>query len=251
MPKDISIIDGVYPVIDKFVLRHSGKDDYDEESFNREFVQLLSDFTKFRNEAGVSNVKKGFKVKENRELFSIALQPYICFEAVAINEKLFPEQLSQKYNPYKSAVHHFKYNGLVSFKDGYSSDGNIPDDKDKFGLTMINAFDETEKNLWIDTLFRGFKIFFNKFFNMKVILFNWGYHRLPNYIELAIDLTDKYCKSITSSDNEHIKTLLNSQISDIIEDQHPGKINYHDNWTFFRYSIFALDDMLKSNNLLC
>jgi hypothetical protein len=243
---DLPVETATYQFVDAFHAKHTDSEgSYDEDSFSNDFLQLRSDFANFRNKAGVSNMKSSFKKKQEREKFSIALQPFICFEQVAITKRLFPDELSRKYNPYKSAFHHFKYDGLVSFKDGYTADGSIPENKEKFGLTMFDSFTENEKKMWLNAIFRGFQIFMKDFFNMKIVNFNWYYHSLPNYFELSLDLTDKYCISIMESGDEVNKALLNAQL--VYSFERPGKINYHDNWTYLRYSVAALCDLIEKN----
>jgi hypothetical protein len=225
---------------------HPDGEGYDPVSFKEAFCRLNRDSQQFRILPGGKNVKKTRKQIEARKAHSSELQPFSCAEHYAIKNRLFSPQLSEKYDVYKSAFHHFNHDGgLTALKDGYLSSGQKPTETtDMFGLTMINAFTESEFDMWIDGLLLGFEKFYSGFFKMKMIMFNWVYHQLPHINGLMVDLTDKYVHKVMNSPDDVFKQVLVGQIGEDINGT--GKIVYHTNWRFLRMFIPAIDDMIET-----
>ena len=229
---------------------------YDHSSFKVELRCLIEESQQFRNAPGEKNVKKTRKQINARKAHSNALQPLICAEHFAIANRLFSSRLSDKYKVYKSAFHHFNYDGGESaFKDGYLPSGQKPTNtKDMFGLTMINSFTESEFDSWVDGLLKGFEQFYDGYSKMKLIMFNWKYHELPYINEMMLDLADKYCREVMSSSNyvyDELKELLIGEISESTE--RSGKISYHTNWRFLRIIVLSIEHMIDNTvaEILC
>jgi hypothetical protein len=234
-------------LIESFHQKHLSPDSeesYDHSSLKEELGFLIRASQQFRNKPGEKNVKKTREQIKARKNHSLALQPFIYAEHFAIANRLFSGELSDKFNVYKSAFHHFSHDGGDSaFKDGYLPSGQKPiNTKDMFGLTMINSFTNSEFDSWVDGLLQGFEHFYAGYSKMKLIMFNWSYHQLPYVDELMLDLADKYCREVMSSSDEVLKELLIGQISESIE--RPGKIAYHTNWRFLRMVVLSMENML-------
>ena len=180
-------------LVETFHQKHLSSEEeecYDITSFKEELRQLISESQKFRNKPSEKNVTKSRGQIKARKAYSRSLQPFVCAEHFAIENRLFPTQLSEKYDVYRSAFHHFQYDGgETAFKDGYPSSGEKPtNDKIKFGLTMISSFSESEFDSWVDSLLKGFEKFYDGYSKMKLIMFNWKYHELPHIDDLILDL---------------------------------------------------------------
>ena len=244
-----SVEEETFGLVDPFHLRHISSDGegYDNCSSKEELRQLIRKSQQFRNVPGEKNVKKTRKQINERKAHSDELQLWVCAEHCAIKNRLFSVQLSQKYNVYKSAFHHFNHDGGESaFKDGYLPSGQKPiETKDMFGLTMINSFTEPEFDMWVDGLLSGFEKFYDSYFKMKLILFNWSYHHLPLVDKLMLDLTEKYVHKVMASSDEVFKEVLIGQIGEDINGT--GNIVYRTNWRFLRMSALAVHDMIETN----
>ena len=249
-----SVKEETFGRVDYFHLKHlpPNGEGYDLSSSKEELRRLIRESQQFRNAPGEKNVKKTHKQINERKAHSDALQPWVCAENYAIKNGSFSKQLSEKYNVYKSAFHHFNHDGGESaFKDGYLPSGQKPTNpKDMFGLTMINSFIESEFDMWVDSLLQGFEYFYDGYFKWKLILFNWEYHQLPHVNELMIDLTDKYVHKVLDSSKkvEVFDEVLIGQLGEDINGT--GSIVYHTNWRFLRMSVLAIHDMIDTAEII-
>lgn len=246
-----SVEEDTHKHVESFHIRHLSSDEdgdpYDHSSFKGELFQLIRTAQEYRTTSGVKLTPKQHKAWD---IHSRKLEIFVCAGDFAIKYRTFSTQLSNKYDVYNSAFHNFMYDGgKTAMKDGYLPSGQKPtESKEMFGLTMINAFTESEIDMWIDGLILGFEYFYNGYSKMKLIMFNWKYHQLPHFDELMLDLTDKYVHKVMDSSDDVFKQVLVGQIAEDIKGT--GKIVYYTNWRFLRMFVSAIHDMIETDKTL-